>query len=45
MEMERVGGSRCIWEVEQMALADGCDMQDEGQKGWKDDSSVSNLTN
>lgn len=43
--IERVGGSRSILEVEQMALADGFDMQDEGQKEEKGDSSVSNLTN
>lgn len=43
--MEGVGGPRSILKVEQMALADGFDMQDEGQKEKKGDSSVSNLTN
>lgn len=45
VEIEGVGGSRSILEVEQMALADGFDMQDEEQKEEKGDSSVSNLTN
>lgn len=45
VEIEEVGGSRSILEVEQMALADGFDMQDEEQKEEKGDSSVSNLTN
>lgn len=43
--MEGVGGPRSILKVEQMALADGFDIQDEGQKEKMGDSSVSNLTN
>lgn len=33
--MEGVGGPISILKVEQMALADGFDMQDEGQMGKK----------
>lgn len=41
----RVGRSRCILEVEHLALAVGFNMQDEGQEGIKCESSISNLTN
>lgn len=37
VEMEEVCGSRCTLEVEQMVLADGFDVQDEGEEGIKGD--------